>query len=97
MINQAQENALRLARWLQERPEVTRVIYPGLSDHPGHEIMKKQARGFGAVLSFEIVSVELVKQILEHVELIAFAESLGGVESLITYPITPCRCSVTGT
>lgn len=93
-MEKSQENALRLARWLQERPEVTRVIYPGLSDHPGHEIMKKQARGFGAMLSFEVVSVELVKQILEHVELIAFAESLGGVESLITYPITQTHADV---
>lgn len=93
-VEKAQENALKLAQWLQGRPEVTRVIYPGLQDHPGHAIMKEQARGFGAMLSFEVASVELVAQILEHVNLIAFAESLGGVESLITYPIKQTHADV---
>lgn len=93
-MERAQENALKIAEWLQHRPEVTRVIYPGLNSHPGYEIMKKQARGFGAMLSFELASAELAKQILGKVRLIAFAESLGGVESLITYPITQTHADV---
>lgn len=93
-MEKAQDNALRLARWLRERPEVVKVIYPGLEDHPGYQIMKKQARGFGGMLTFEVASKELVGQILERVKLIQFAESLGGVESLITYPITQTHADV---
>lgn len=93
-MEKAQENAKRLAQWLKERPEVVRVIYPGLADHPGHDIMKKQARGFGAMLTFEVTSKELVEKILKEVSLIQFAESLGGVETLITYPITQTHADV---
>lgn len=93
-MEKAQENAKRLAQWLKERPEVVRVIYPGLADHPGHDIMKKQARGFGAMLTFEVTSKELVEKILKEVLIIQFAESLGGVETLITYPITQTHADV---
>lgn len=93
-MEKAQENAKRLAVWLKERTDVVRVIYPGLKEHPGYEIMKKQARGFGAMLTFEVSSKELVEQILKRVELIQFAESLGGVETLITYPITQTHADV---
>lgn len=93
-MEKAQENAIQLAEWLKERPEVARVIYPGLHDHPGHEIMKKQAKGFGAMLTIEVNSKELVEKILRKVSLIQFAESLGGVESLITYPITQTHADV---
>ena len=93
-MEKAQENAKRLAQWLKERPEVVRVIYPGLAEHPGHDIMKKQARGFGAMLTFEVTSKELVEKILKEVSLIQFAESLGGVETLITYPITQTHADV---
>lgn len=93
-MEKAQENAKRLAQWLKERPEVVRVIYPGLADHPGHDIMKKQARGFGAMLTFEVTSKELVEKILKEVSIIQFAESLGGVETLITYPITQTHADV---
>ncbi|MGN1023562.1 MAG: PLP-dependent transferase, partial [Lachnospiraceae bacterium] len=75
-------------------PYVTRVIYPGLPDHPGYQIMQKQARGFGAMLSFEVVSPEFARSILENVELFYFAESLGGTETLITYPITQTHADV---
>lgn len=93
-MEKAQENAIQLAQWLKERPEVVRVIYPGLPEHPGHSIMKKQARGFGAMLTFEVASKKLVEQILKKVQLIQFAESLGGVETLITYPITQTHADV---
>ena len=84
-MEKAQENTKQLAAWLKQRSEVTRVIYPGLEEHPGHEIMQKQARGFGAMLTFEVNSREMAAQILEKIKLIQFAESLGGVETLITY------------
>ena len=93
-MEKAQDNAKRLAQWLKERPEVVKVIYPGLAEHPGHDIMKKQARGFGAMLTFEVTSKELVEKILKEVSLIQFAESLGGVETLITYPITQTHADV---
>ena len=93
-MERAQENAGKLAYWLKERPEVVRVIYPGMPEHPGHLIMKQQTRGFGAMLTFEVISKELVQQILERVRLIQFAESLGGVETLITYPITQTHADV---
>lgn len=93
-MEKAQENAKRLALWLKERPEVVRVIYPGLKEHPGYEIMKKQAKGYGTMLTFEVKSKDLVQQILKRVKLIQFAESLGGVETLITYPITQTHADV---
>ena len=81
------ENALALARWLQQQPQVTEVFYPGLPEHPGHELHKSQATGFGGMVSFKVQSAELAKAALGRLQLIAFAESLGGVESLLTYPI----------
>ena len=73
---------------------VTRVIYPGLPDHPGYEIMKKQARGFGSMLTFQLESREFALSVLEKVRMIKFAESLGGVETLITYPTTQTHADV---
>ena len=81
------ENALALARWLQQQPQVMEVFYPGLPEHPGHELHKSQATGFGGMVSFKVQSPELAKAALGRLQLIAFAESLGGVESLLTYPI----------
>ncbi|WP_081846599.1 trans-sulfuration enzyme family protein [Butyrivibrio sp. AE3004] len=93
-LDRAQENALKLARYLKTNKHVTRVIYPGLPEHPGYEIMKKQARGFGAMLTFEVDSPEFAHSILNNVQLIYFAESLGGTETLITYPITQTHADV---
>ncbi|MGN1314730.1 MAG: trans-sulfuration enzyme family protein [Lachnospiraceae bacterium] len=93
-MERAEANALKLAQWLEKRPEVKRVIYPGLCGHPGHAVMKKQARGFGAMLTFEVNSKALVEKILRQLKLILFAESLGGVETLITYPITQTHADV---
>lgn len=93
-MEKAQENAMRIAQWLSGQDAVTKVIYPGLKEHPGHEIMKKQARGFGAMLTFQMESREFALAVLERVRMIKFAESLGGVETLITYPVTQTHADV---
>ncbi len=93
-MDRSQENAFRLAEWLQKNPHVTKVLYPGLPDSKGYEIMKKQATGFGGMLTFEVDSAGFAHSILDHVELVRFAESLGGTESLITYPITQTHSEV---
>ena len=93
-MDRAEENAMALAQWLKTRPEVTRVIYPGLPEHPGHALMKQQARGFGAMLTFEVRDKREVPLLLKAVRLIRFAESLGGTESLLTYPITQTHADV---
>lgn len=93
-MKQAQENAIKIADWLKNQKAVTKVIYPGLKDHPGYEIMKKQARGFGAMVTFNVTDEALAKKILGSVNLIQYAESLGGVETLITYPTTQTHADV---
>ncbi len=89
-----QENALRLAEWLLSNPKVKKVYYPGLTTHPDYEISKRQARGFGAMISFEVDSEETAVRILERVNLVLYAESLGGVETLITYPMLQTHADV---
>ena len=93
-MEKAQENAAKIAEWLKKQKSVVRVIYPGLAEHPGYEIMKKQARGFGAMLTFQTDTTEHALSVLNHVKLIQYAESLGGVESLITYPTTQTHADV---
>lgn len=93
-MDRAQENALKIANWLKEQKEVTRVIYPGLPEHPGHELMKKQARGFGAMITFDVDDSSKVQKILGGIRLIQYAESLGGTESLLTYPLTQTHADV---
>ena len=93
-MEKSQENAIKLANWLKEQKIVAKVIYPGLKEHPGYEIMKKQARGFGAMLTFQLKDKESALAVLEKVRMIRFAESLGGVETLITYPATQTHADV---
>ena len=93
-MERAADNALKIAKWLTAQDVVTKVIYPGLPDHPGYEIMKKQARGFGAMLTFQLKDKESALAVLEKVRMIRFAESLGGVETLITYPATQTHADV---
>lgn len=93
-LNKQEQNAHRIAAWLKTQPQVTSVNYPGLPDHPGHGISKKQATGFGSMISFAVTDVALLGQVLERVKLIFFAESLGGVESLITYPLTQTHAAI---
>ncbi|MDO9308657.1 MAG: PLP-dependent aspartate aminotransferase family protein [Deltaproteobacteria bacterium] len=85
-LDRHQENALKIATWLASHPRITKVYYPGLSEHPDHDLMKRNARGFGAMIAFEVDNHALVEQVLLKTGLISFAESLGGVESLITFP-----------
>lgn len=93
-MERAQQNALEIVKWLQEQPAVERVIYPGIPTHPGYEITKKQSRGFGAMLTFQVKSKEFAFAILKKVKMIKYAESLGGVETLITYPTTQTHADV---
>ena len=93
-MERAQKNALEIANWLKTQSAVTKVIYPGLPEHPGYEIMKKQAGGFGSMLTFYVDSKEHAFEILEKVRMIKFAESLGGVETLLTYPTTQTHADV---
>ena len=93
-MERSQENAIRIADWLKTQNIVRKVYYPGLPEHPGYEIMKKQARGFGSMITFRVDSKEHALQILKQVRMIKFAESLGGVETLITYPTTQTHADV---
>lgn len=81
-----ERNALVVARWLARHPAVIRVCYPGLPDDPSHRTLDRTASGFGAVLSFELEDTASVAYLIERLRLIAYAESFGGVESLITVP-----------
>jgi cystathionine gamma-lyase len=89
------ENAAELAAWLEKHPQVERVIYPGLSSHPQHELAKRQARGYGGMISFVAKGgLTAAKKILSTVNIFACAESLGGVESLIEHPAIMTHASV---
>ncbi len=79
-------NAHLVARWLEQHPKVTDIYYPGLEKHPGHELSCRQASGFGGMLSFRVDSDATARTALKRLALISFAESLGGVESLMTLP-----------
>jgi cystathionine beta-lyase len=85
-MEESQNGAQRIVAWLKQQERVAKVYYPGLADHPGYEIHRAQASGPGAVLSFELADYETTKRLLEGVKLAAFAVSLGGVESILSYP-----------
>ncbi|RNC73152.1 MAG: aminotransferase class V-fold PLP-dependent enzyme [Desulfuromonadales bacterium] len=85
-MEESQRSTVRIAQWLAEQARVTQVFYPGLPTHPGHEVNARQSAGPGAVLSFTLESVALTRRLLEGMKLAAFAVSLGGVESIISYP-----------
>lgn len=88
-MKQHQENANRVAEFLVNHPAVEKVYYPGLADHPSHELAKRQQSDFGAMMSFEVKGgVEAVKALFANLELFTLAQSLGGVESLISHPST---------
>ena len=89
-----QKTALAIAHWLNGHPQVTKVYYVGLPGHPGYELNKRQSRGSGAMLSFAVATPELAQQILAKVKIITFAESLGGPETLITFPATQTHADV---
>jgi cystathionine gamma-synthase len=81
-----QYNALRLAEYLNDHPLVEVVYHPGLPSHPGHDVQKRHCSGQTGIFSFKLVSAKYVEPVLRHIRLVAFAESLGGVESLMTFP-----------
>ncbi len=93
-MEQQEKNAIEIANWLCTHPLISSVFYPGLSTHPGYSICKKQSRGFGSMITFTVPTKEIALTILSSLHIIHFAESLGGVETLITYPITQTHADV---
>ncbi|MGL3806813.1 cystathionine gamma-synthase [Paeniglutamicibacter sp. R2-26] len=92
------ENAMAVATWLAGRPEVEAVHYPGLEDHPGHELAKKQMRDFGGMVSVQFTGGEAAaRTVAEATRIFTLAESLGGIESLMNYPSEMTHASVKGT
>jgi cystathionine gamma-synthase len=84
-----EKNAAALAQFLDAQPQVQHVYYPGLASHPQHALARRQQSGFGAMLSFDLEGGEqAVFRLVERLKLYAFAESLGGVESLIEHPVS---------
>lgn len=93
-LERQQENALKIADFLSGHKYVNKVYYPGLESHPGHEVLARQAKGFGAMLSFAVDCPDRARAVLENVSVIQYAESLGGVESLITYPMLQTHADI---
>ena len=93
-MRQHNANGLALAQFLAAHAKVRHVHYPGLPSHPQHELATRQMRGFGGMVAFEIGSLEAARRLLNSVRLIALAESLGGVETLISHPATMTHASV---
>ncbi|MCY9588801.1 cystathionine gamma-synthase [Paenibacillus chitinolyticus] len=89
-----EHNATTIARYLQWHPLVTDVYYPALESHPGYAVQNRQSSGNTGIFSFKVTDARLVEPILRHVKLIAFAESLGGVESLMTYPAVQTHADI---
>ena len=95
-VRMAQHNAngMALAEFLATHPKVKQVIYPGLPSHPQHELAKRQMRGFGGMVSFDVGTFEAARRVCNRVRLMSLAESLGGVETLISHPATMTHASV---
>jgi cystathionine gamma-synthase len=93
-LDKSQENAIEVASWLINQEEISEVYYVGLKEHEGYEINKSQSTGFGTTLSFRVKDKILVEQILRSVKVVSFAESLGGVDTLITYPFTQTHSEI---
>jgi cystathionine beta-lyase/cystathionine gamma-synthase len=95
-LRMAQHNAngLALAEFLATHPKVVKVIYPGLTSHPQHDLAKRQMRGFGGMVSFDVGTFEAARRVCNRVRLMSLAESLGGVETLISHPATMTHASV---
>ncbi|QAR32436.1 PLP-dependent transferase [Geovibrio thiophilus] len=93
-IEKQSENAQKIAEFLNTHPKVKKVFYPGLKSHKGHDVQAKQAKCFGGMVSFEIDVPALVPQILKSVKVFHFAESLGGTESLVTFPAVQTHADI---
>jgi len=90
-----EENGRVVAGFLREHPKVRKVYWPGFPDHPGHEVHRRQATGFGSMISFDLGSLEAAQRLLRTVRLCSLAESLGGVETLISHPATMTHAGYT--
>jgi len=87
-------NTKLIVDMLGGHPKIERLHYPGLESHPGHEVQKRQSSGFGGMLTFDVGTYEVAKQVLDRVRVFSLAESLGGVESLISHPASMTHASV---
>jgi cystathionine beta-lyase/cystathionine gamma-synthase len=87
-------NGTAVAEFLEAHPKVKRVLYPGLPSHPQHDIAKRQQRGFGAMITFDLGSLDSARTLLNNVHLCSLAESLGGVETLISHPASMTHSSM---
>ena len=96
-ITQHCRSAARVADWLHQHPRISRVFYPGLPDHPGHRLALQQMKDFGGMLSFRLTSAAAARQLLERLQMISFAESLGGAETLITLPAVQTHADIPAT
>ncbi|XP_072028395.1 L-methionine gamma-lyase-like [Amphiura filiformis] len=90
------KNAMKIAQFLEQHPKISRVSYPGLQSHPNHEVAKKQMKDYGGMVVFEMASGEEAKTVVESLNLINLAPSLGGPESLIEHPATMTHGDWTG-
>ena len=90
-----EENGRKVAAFLREQKKIGKVYWPGFPDHPGHEVHKRQATGFGALISFDLGSLDAAKTLLKTVRLCSLGESLGGVETLISHPATMTHAGYT--
>lgn len=93
-MEQHQKNALAIAHWMEKQPLVEKVYYIGLESREDKALIDSQCTGYGGMISFRVASAELAKRLLTSVKLIRFAESLGGVESLLTYPMVQTHADV---
>lgn len=93
-LKEAEKNAIIIANYLKENKEIEKVYYVGLKDHNGYKTNCIQSTGFGSMISFSVKNVAIVPKILKELRVISFAESLGGVESLITYPYTQTHLDI---
>ena len=94
-MEQQSANAMAIAKFLESHPKVKQVAYPGLESFPQHELAKKQASGFGAMMWFEVKGgLKAGKQLMDSIELWTLAENLGSVESLVTHPVTMTHAAV---
>ena len=93
-MQQHNANGMVIAKFLEAHAKVKRVLYPGLPSHPQHEIAQRQQRGFGAMISFDLGALEAARRLLNNVKLCSLAESLGGVETLISHPAVMTHASI---
>ena len=88
------KNGMQVARWIAAQKTIPKVYYPGLEQHPQHDLAKKQMCGFGGMISFDVGTMQQAAEFLRKVRLCALAESLGGVETIITHPATMTHAAI---